>query len=368
MHQIASAPPHLRQAMLHQLLKQNLVFTAQSPFANSAAGVGVAAAAPPPPPLMMSKLPREEQKAVVEQLMRRMTPQQRHSMLQFPPQQQAEMLQQLYSTFIVPEQQARQQQHHQQQQMQQQHQQQMPQREQMQQQQQQQPFMNATASTTAPMMMQRPPQPPPPSSSLQSFINSLGPSVQAQMSTMPHEQQQAFIQRLSQHHRSLLQQQQQQQQQQMQQHQQQQQQFLPQNQDAHLWGDAQVQELGGDTSNTNHLMGNQSATPLSDIPLIQPRGSGTLMLPTGMDQTGGIQMDPVAPLPLPVVAPVAVGEPLLVQNHPSLAGGGGGAAGAAVGGGVVVAVEDEIDPLSLDFLVPRGGVNDDFEDALNFFL
>jgi hypothetical protein len=89
MEQIALAPPHMRQAMLQQMMRERL----GNPGAQA-------------PPAQLALLPREQQKVVVQQLMTRMTPQQRHALLQLPTHRQATVLQQYYSEHVAPQQQA----------------------------------------------------------------------------------------------------------------------------------------------------------------------------------------------------------------------------------------------------------------------
>jgi hypothetical protein len=79
MQQIANAPQHMRQAMLQQMMREQL-------------GAPNLGGGPP----QLAALPREQQQAVVQQLMSRMTPQQRHALLQMHTQQQAAVLQQYY--------------------------------------------------------------------------------------------------------------------------------------------------------------------------------------------------------------------------------------------------------------------------------
>lgn len=99
MQRIAAAPPHLRQAMLQQLMEQAL-----GPPDSSANGSkdGIAANGPPP---QLGSLMREQQQAIVQRLLSRMTPQQRHALMQLPTHEQAAVLQQFYQQHILPQQQ-----------------------------------------------------------------------------------------------------------------------------------------------------------------------------------------------------------------------------------------------------------------------
>jgi len=147
MDQIANAPPHMRQTMLQRLMQDQLGVPAKSPAS-------------------LAALPRNEQHAIVHQLMSDMAPHQRHSLLHMPAQQQASFLQQYYHERILPQRQ-----------------------------------MGPSVIKPDPILPVQPPLPPAanPSESQQHLRNlllKLTPQQQAQLATLPREQQQALLMRL----------------------------------------------------------------------------------------------------------------------------------------------------------------------------
>lgn len=95
MEEIAAAPPHLRQAMLQQLMRERLGVPVVPPSVPS----------PPArtePPASLAGLPRHEQQAVVQKLMTHITPQQRHALFQMSTQHQAAILQRFYVEHVAP--------------------------------------------------------------------------------------------------------------------------------------------------------------------------------------------------------------------------------------------------------------------------
>ena len=99
MEEIAAAPPHLRQAMLQQLMRERLgvpVAPAPAPVQTPSPPVRTE------PPPSLAGLPRSEQQAVVQKLMTHITPQQRHSLFQMSTQHQAAILQRFYVEHVAP--------------------------------------------------------------------------------------------------------------------------------------------------------------------------------------------------------------------------------------------------------------------------
>jgi len=112
MSEIAAAPPHLRTALLQQLLQEKLgmprkaVSLLQKATSGNLSDMNGPLVESPSTPVLpspsLSALPRSEQQQIVKQLLSRMTPQQRLTLLQSSIPHQANVIQQYYDDCVAP--------------------------------------------------------------------------------------------------------------------------------------------------------------------------------------------------------------------------------------------------------------------------